>query len=47
MLNRCVMYDLVELGEVIEIDGEHTFAVRAGGEVFSVMPAADLDMHES
>ena len=47
LVSRAVMYDLVELGEVIEIDGVPTFAVRAGGEVFSVMPAADLDMHES
>lgn len=43
LVSRAVMYDLVELGETIEIDGINMFAVRSGGEVFPVMPAAELD----
>lgn len=42
LVSRAVMYDLVELGEVIEIDGEDMFAVRSGGEIFPIMPAAEL-----
>jgi hypothetical protein len=36
------MYDLVELGEVIEIDGKEMFSVRSGEQVFAIMPAAEL-----
>jgi hypothetical protein len=43
LVSRAVMYDLVELGETIEIDGINMFAVRSGGVVFPVMPAAELD----
>ncbi len=43
LVSRAVMYDLVELGEVLEIDGVEMFAVRSGGVVFPVMPAAELD----
>lgn len=43
LVSRAVMYDLVELGETIEIDGTNMFAVRSGGVVFPVMPAAELD----
>ncbi len=43
LVSRAVMYDLVELGEVIEIDGKDIFAVRSGGEIFPVMPADELD----
>ncbi|WP_421591988.1 DUF1285 domain-containing protein [Shinella sp. M27] len=43
LVSRAVMYDLVELGEVLEIDGVEMFAVRSGGMVFPVMPAAELD----
>ncbi|KAA3513311.1 DUF1285 domain-containing protein [Agrobacterium rosae] len=42
LVSRAVMYDLVELGEVIEIDGKEMFAVRSGGQVFAIMPAAEL-----
>lgn len=42
LVSRAVMYDLVELGEVIEIDGREMFSVRSGGEVFPVMPADEL-----
>jgi hypothetical protein len=43
LVSRAVMYDLVELGETVEIDGVPMFAVRSGGMVFPVMPAAELD----
>ncbi|MGB3811870.1 MAG: DUF1285 domain-containing protein [Shinella sp.] len=43
LVSRAVMYDLVALGETIDIDGVEMFAVRSGGTVFSVMPAAELD----
>lgn len=43
LVSRAVMYDLVELGEEIEIDGQAMFAVRSGGEVFPVMPARELE----
>ncbi|GEO83962.1 MULTISPECIES: DUF1285 domain-containing protein [Alphaproteobacteria] len=43
LVSRAVMYDLVEEGETVEIDGVEMFAVRSGGAVFPVMPAAELD----
>lgn len=43
LVSRAVMYDLVELGETIDMDGVAMFAIRSGGEVFPVMPAAELD----
>ena len=43
LVSRPVMYDLVELGEEIEIDGRLMFAVRSGGELFPVMPADELE----
>ena len=43
LVSRAVMYDLVELGETVEIDGVEMFAVRSGGVVFPVMLAAELD----
>ena len=39
---RAVMYELVELGEEVEIDGRAMFAVRSRGEVFPIMPADKL-----
>ena len=42
LVSRSVMYDLVEQGEVIEIDGVEMFAVQSGGETFPIMPAAEL-----
>lgn len=42
LVARPVMYELVEHGEEIEIDGELMFAVRAGGEVYPIMPAEKL-----
>lgn len=43
LVSRAVMYDLVELGETIDIDGVEMFAIRSGGNVFPVMPASELD----
>ena len=43
LVSRAVMYDLVELGETIDRGGVAMFAIRSGGEVFPVMPAAELD----
>ncbi|MCL6706985.1 DUF1285 domain-containing protein [Pseudomonas sp. R2.Fl] len=43
LVSRAVMYDLVALGEEVEIDGAPMFAVRSGGEVFPVMPARELE----
>lgn len=42
LLGRPVMYELVEYGEDIEIDGEIMFSLRSNGAVFPVMPAAEL-----
>ena len=37
LIARAVMYDLVALGEEIEINGVPTFAIRSGGVVFPMM----------
>jgi hypothetical protein len=42
LVSRAVMYDLVELGETVEIDGVAMFAVRSANQVFPVMPEAEL-----
>ena len=42
LVARPVMYELVELGEEIEIGGRAMFAVRSKGEVFPIMPADKL-----
>lgn len=43
LLTRALTYDLVEIGETVEIEGAPTFAVRSGGAIFPIMPAAELD----
>mgnify|MGYP003635867364 CR=1 FL=1 len=43
LVNRAVTYDLLALGEEVEIDGEKIFAVRSGGATFPVMPMAKLE----
>jgi hypothetical protein len=43
LVSRAVMYELVALGETIAVDGVEMFALRSGGMVFPVMPAAELD----
>lgn len=42
LLSRAVMYDLVELGAVEQVDGVPTFSVRSAGAVFPIMPEAEL-----
>ena len=43
LVSRAVMYDLAELGETVEADGQEVFAIRSGGAVFAVMPADELE----
>lgn len=42
VLARPVMYELIEHGEEIEVDGKLMFAVRSNGAVFPIMPAEEL-----
>jgi hypothetical protein len=42
LVARPVMYELVELGEEIDVDGTLMFAVRSKGAVFPIMPAEKL-----
>ena len=42
LVARPVMYELVEHGEEIDIDGRMMFAVRSRGEVYPIMPAEKL-----
>ena len=42
LVARAVMYELVEHGEEIEVDGRAMFAVRSNGEVFPMMPVERL-----
>ncbi len=43
LLARPVMYELVNYGEEVEIDGEAMFAVHSKGAVFPIMPAGELE----
>ena len=43
LVSRALMYDLVELGEIVEIDGVAMFSIASGGVWFPVMPASDLE----
>ena len=43
LVTRSVMYDLVALGEEIEVDGVMMFAVRSGGAVFPIIAADALE----
>lgn len=42
LLARSVMYELVSMGEEIEVDGELMFAIKSRGEIFPIMPAEEL-----
>jgi uncharacterized protein len=42
LVARPVMYELVEYGEEIEIDGVVMFSVRSHGQVYPIMPAERL-----
>jgi uncharacterized protein len=41
-VTRALFYDLVELGEERDIDGERMFGVMSAGEFFAMAPAASL-----
>lgn len=43
LVARPVMYQLAEIGEEIEVDGSAMFCLRSKGEVFPVMPIAELN----
>ncbi|MDK1374937.1 MULTISPECIES: DUF1285 domain-containing protein [unclassified Sinorhizobium] len=43
LVSRPVMYDIVELGETVEIDGIDMFCVKSSGAIFPIMPAAELE----
>jgi hypothetical protein len=43
LVSRAVMYDLVERGEVLDVEGRAMFVIRSRGAVFPVMPADELD----
>ncbi|MEO0495937.1 MAG: DUF1285 domain-containing protein [Pseudomonadota bacterium] len=39
---RPLLYQLVDLGEEVDVDGVTMFAVRSGGQTFPIMPADEL-----
>ena len=41
-VTRALFYDLVELGEERDVDGERMFGVASGGEFFAMAPAESL-----
>ncbi|MCR5855590.1 DUF1285 domain-containing protein [Mesorhizobium sp. J428] len=43
LVARPVMYELAEIGEEVEIDGQAMFAVRSKGVAFPVMPVDQLE----
>ncbi|MBW9055104.1 DUF1285 domain-containing protein [Rhizobium mesosinicum] len=43
LVSRAVMYEMVGLGEVLEVAGREMFVVRSGGEIFPMMPADELE----
>jgi len=43
LVSRAVMYDLVELGETVTVEGVEMFSIRSAGQTFPVMPAAELE----
>ncbi len=43
LIARPVMYEMAELGEEIDIEGEAMFALRSNGAIFPVMPMAQLN----
>lgn len=43
LVSRPVMYDIVELGETIAVEGVEMFCVRSAGAIFPIMPAAELE----
>lgn len=47
LVSRPLFYDLVELGEVREIEGEQTFGVVSAGAFFAIAPASAMDGTDS
>lgn len=47
LVNRPTMYELVDLGEEIEIDGEQMFAVKSAGAIFPIMSVEELHAQTS
>ncbi|CAN7398691.1 DUF1285 domain-containing protein [Rhizobium sp. LjRoot258] len=43
LVSRPIMYELVERGERLEVDGKMMFCLRSGGVTFPVMAADELD----
>jgi hypothetical protein len=41
-VTRALFYDLVELGEERDVDGERMFGVVSAGEFFAMAPAAQI-----
>jgi hypothetical protein len=41
-VTRALFYDLVELGEERELEGENMFGIVSGGEFFAMAPADSL-----
>lgn len=42
LVNRPVMYELINHGEEVDVDGRLMFAVRSHGETYPIMPADQL-----
>ena len=42
LVTRALFYDLVELGEERDVDGERMFGVASGGEFFAMAPADSI-----
>ncbi|MDX3926905.1 MAG: DUF1285 domain-containing protein [Shinella sp.] len=43
LVSRAVMYEIVALGETLDLDGVAMFSVRSSGRVFPMMPADELE----
>jgi hypothetical protein len=43
LVSRAVMYELVALGEVVQVEGVPMFSVRSGSQLYPIMPAEELD----
>ena len=42
LVTRALFYDLVELGEEREVDGQRMYGVASGGEFYALAPAETL-----
>lgn len=46
LVTRALLYDLVELGDIREVDGVEMFGVESAGQFFAMALAADMDRIE-